>query len=308
MVYTYKHKKNLWYDLENPTHEEVRELAEKYNIDLITANELLSPTIRPRVDVFSNYIYLILHFPVAHSLEDKSNNVEKIQEVDFIIGKNFIITTRYSTVDALLEFSKAFEVESILDKSNMTDHAGFIFYYMIQYLYRSLMNRLENINDLMSDIERNIFEGKEKEMVREISKINRLLLNYKEATNLHLEILESFQHAGSNIFGEKFSYYLNGILGEYKKVRRTMMSEKEYLDELRETNDSLLTTKQNEIMKVLTIIAFITFPLNLIAAIFGMNTVNMPIVGHNYDFMIVLALMFILTSSIFVYFRYKKWL
>lgn len=307
MVYTYKHKKIFWYDLENPTHEEVRELAEKYNVDLVTANELLTPTLRPRVDVFSNYIYLILHFPVAHSLENKIDT-EKIQEVDFIIGKDFIITTRYSTVDALLEFSKAFEVESILDKSNMTEHAGFIFFYMIQYLYHSLMNRLENIRDLLGDIEHNIFVGKEKEMVKEISHINRLLLNYKESTNLHHDILESFQQAAPELFGESFSYYLNRILGEYQKVRRTMSSEKEYLNELRETNDSLLTTKQNEIMKTLTILAFVVFPSTLVAAIFGMNTVGTPIIGHPLDFEIIFLFMIILTSSMFLYFRSKHWL
>lgn len=306
-MYTYKHKKIFWYDLENPTQEEVRDLAEKYSIDLLTANELLSPTIRPRVDVFSNYMYLILHFPVAHSVDDR-NYDRKIQEVDFIIGKNFIITTRYSSVDALLTFSKAFEVESILDKSDMTEHAGFIFFYMIQYLYRSLENRLENIKDRLLDIEHSIFEGKEKEMVKEISYINRLLLNYKESTNLHHEILESFQQAAPSLFGKSFSYYLNRILGEYHKVRRTMSSEKEYLDELRKTNDSLLTTKQNEIMKVLTILAFVTFPLSLVAGIFGMNTENIPIVGHPFDFTIILVFMVILTGIMFFWFRNKHWL
>jgi Mg2+ and Co2+ transporter CorA len=137
MIKEYKHKNVTWIDLENPTQEEVRNLSIKYEIDSLTANELLTPTIRPRVDYHSNYIYLILHFPNGHN--DSNGFNKKIEEVDFIIGQNFIITTRYTNIDAILEFSKIFEVESILDKGNMTEHAGYIFYYMIQK-YNHFMN------------------------------------------------------------------------------------------------------------------------------------------------------------------------
>ena len=132
MTKEHKYKKLTWIDLDNPTQDEVKDLAIKYDIDALTANELLTPTIRPRVDYHDNYIYLILHFPNGHN--DKSGFKKRIEEVDFVIGKDFIITTHYTSIDALLEFSKVFEVESILDKSNMTDHAGFVFFYMIQNL------------------------------------------------------------------------------------------------------------------------------------------------------------------------------
>jgi len=307
MINKYTHKNVTWVDFENPTLDEVREIAEEFNIDPLVANELLSPTVRPRVDYYKDYIYLILHFPNSYNTRGNGNISKKIEEVDFIVGKDFVITTRYNAVDALLEFSKVFEVQSILDKSNMGDHAGYIFFYMIQHLYKSLMNRLETIRDLLDDIEKKIFEGEEKEMVLELSKINRLLLNYKESTSLHKEILESFEIAGKKFFGMDFDYHLRGILGEYYKVEGAMQGAKEYLNELRDTNDSLLTTKQNEIMKILTVTAFITFPLTLIAGIFGMNTISTPIIGNENDFITVLLIMLLMTILMAFYFRMKKW-
>ncbi|MFW5888064.1 MAG: magnesium transporter CorA family protein, partial [Bacteriovoracia bacterium] len=217
MIKEHKYKKLTWIDLDNPTQDEVKDLVTRYNIDALTANELLTPTIRPRVDYHDNYIYLILHFPNGHN--DKDGFKKRIEEVDFIIGKNFIVTTHYTNIDALLEFSKVFEVESILDKSNMTDHAGFVFFYMIQNLYKNLTNRLEHVRDVLADIENNIFKGNERQMVQEVSKLNRLLLNYRESTNLHQEILESFEIAGKKFFGEDFEYHLRSITGEYYKVR-----------------------------------------------------------------------------------------
>ena len=87
-----------------------------------------------------------------------------------------------------------------------------------------------------------------------------------------------------------------------------MAAEKEYLDELRSTNDSLLSTSQNEVMKILTVTNFIVLPLSLIAGIFSMNTLTTPVVGHSYDFAIVLIMMLLLAGGMFIFFRLKKWL
>ena len=61
-------------------------------------------------------------------------------------------------------------------------------------------------------------------------------------------------------------------------------------------------------MKILTIMAFVTFPLSLIAAIFGMNTVYIPIIGTPGDFWIVMGIMGFATFLMFLYFKRKKWI
>ena len=80
------------------------------------------------------------------------------------------------------------------------------------------------------------------------------------------------------------------------------------MGDLRTTNDSLLSTKTNEVMKVLTILAFITFPLSLIASIFGMNIDSAPLANNPYGFWIVIGIMIALMISMFLYFRHKRWL
>lgn len=304
------YKETTWIDLENPTMEEVRILMDKHDIDPLIANEMLSPTMRPRVDVHENYIYLILHFPIPITKEsdDTDGVAKKIQEVDFIIGKQFIITTHYESVDALHDFSRVFEVNSILSKSNMSNHAGFIFFFMIQYLYKVLHNQIETIRDDLDDIEDKIFQGKEKEMLFELSRLKRTLLTFKSALATHKEVLSTFEKAAEEFFGTTFKYHLRSIIGEYYKVKTSIDSIKEYLDELRNTNDSLLAAKQNEVMKILTIMAFVTFPLSLVAGIFGMNTSTLPFIGQENDFWIVIGIMTMLAFTFFLFFKRKKWL
>ncbi|GMQ95218.1 MAG: magnesium/cobalt transporter CorA [Patescibacteria group bacterium] len=300
--YTYKHL--AWIDLESPTKQEIRSIMKEYNVHPLVADELLNPTLRPKVDLYDNLIYLILHFPtVSHKHDGYAG-----QEVDFIIGKNFLITTHYDLIDPLHEFSKVFEVNSILDKSNMADHAGFLFFYLMRELYGNLTDELDNTRYTLEKIKLKIFSGREVKMVKVISNTSRNLLNFKQAMQPHKEVLESFERAGEKFFPKEFSYYLSAMSGEYYKIYNRMESLKEALTELRETNDSLLTTKTNEIMKVLTIAASLMLPSALVASIFGMNTQAMPFIGSGSDFWIIVGIMASGTLLMFLYFKYKKWI
>ncbi|MFC1801962.1 magnesium transporter CorA family protein [Patescibacteria group bacterium] len=304
MIKTHTHKKITWIDLESPTHEEVRSLMQEYKLNPFIANELIAPTFKSSVEAFKDSIYLILHFPAfkhSHSGAFK-------QEVDFVIGKDFIITTHYDTIDQLHKFSKIYEVDSILEKSDIGDSADLLFVYMLQKLYKSLTHELEFIQDSIMKIEEKIFLGEEKKMVREISKIGRDLLNFNQAVESHQEILKTLDKAGHEFFGDEFKKNLKVVINDYYRINKTLRNNRDLTRELRETNDSLLTTKQNEIMKFFTIIAFITFPLSLLASIFGMNTVIMPIVGLKGDFWIIISVMVIATIFMILYSRHKKWL
>lgn len=303
MISRYNYKDLVWVDLESPTTEEVRQIMEEFKLSPIVGNELLTQSARPKVDLHPDFIYLILHFPTISHKHGKHAE----QEVDFVIGNKFIITTHYEVVDPLHEFSKVFEVNSILDKSNIGAHAGFIFFYIIRELYQSLVLELDYLDEKLDSAEKDIFVGKEARMVQTLSSINRDLLNFKQAIRYHRDVLDSFELAGRKLFGDDFLYYLRAITGEYLKVASMLEGHKETLVELRETNASLLTTKTNETMKVLTIMTFTMLPLSLMASIFGMNADNMPIVSSPNGFWVVILLMLALGMLTFSFFKYKRW-
>lgn len=305
MISRYTYKDLVWVDVQSPTPDEVRGLMDEFNIHPLAADELLTPTLRPKVDLYANFIYLILHFPVISHKHEGG----KDQEIDFIVGKNFLITTHYDLIDPLHEFSKVFEVNSILERSNMGDHAGFILFYIMKELYKMLDRELDHVNHDFIDIEAKIFGGKERDMVNDISHLNRDLLNFKQTLRPHKEVLESFEIAGTKFFGQDFSYYLRTIVGEHYKISAILDGHRETLLELRDTNDSLLTTKTNDIMKTLTVTTFIMLPLTLMASLFGMNAVDIPLVTKTGGFWLVVALMICTTSLLYSYFKFvKKWM
>ena len=145
-------------------------------------------------------------------------------------------------------------------------------------------------------------------MVFEISETNRKILHYSASIRHHKAVLESYGSHAIALFGADYRHYVDVMLGEYTKVSSTLEHMRDYLAEIRATNDSLLTTKQNEIVKVLTIMAFNTVPLTLVASIFGLNAEFTPIIVHRYDFWIIFIIMAFTAVAMYLYFRHKRWI
>ena len=303
MLSRHNYRGITWVDLESPTPSEVRQVMGEFNIHPLVGEELLTPSFKPKVDRYDQSLYLILHFPTFGSRFSGAT-----QEVDFVLGQNFVITTRYGSMDPFLRFSKIFEANSLLDRTDIGVHAGFVFIYMLRNLYRELDQELESLSLDMRRIEERIFAGQEREMVFELSRVSRAFLNFRQCLSPHGSVLESLETIGARIYGQDFVYSLKSVLSDYYRITNGLMSQRDALLELRDTNNSLLSTKQNETSKHLTMMAFVTFPLALLTSVFGMETTYLPIVGRPGDFWIIIGMMSLITIGFFFFFKYKKWL
>ena len=265
MINTYKYRGETWVDVDHGTEEEVYSLMDKYSIHPFVAKELSSSTPKPRIEFRDKSIYCILHFPVWKHTHSEGGS----QEVDFIIALDTLITARYDSIDALHKFAKELEVEGVLEKSKDEKPQGnhLIFTGMLRGLYLSIFEELECIEDVKEKITGQIFQGKEKEMVIAISEVTRTLLDFKTIMDLHHEILLSLKDKGGKVFGEYFSSEMDSIILDYLKINATIKSKLEILHELLDTNNSLLTSKQNETIKVLTVVGAILFIVSIIVAL-----------------------------------------
>jgi magnesium transporter len=96
-------------------------------------------------------------------------------------------------------------------------------------------------------------------------------------------------------------------MNEYYKISKVLENVTEVLRELRETNNSLLSTKQNEIMKTLTIFTFFALPFTIITGFFQMNTKYTPIVNENYGWAVIIGIEILVMIIVFMIAKRKKW-
>ncbi|OGG57783.1 hypothetical protein A2765_05115 [Candidatus Kaiserbacteria bacterium RIFCSPHIGHO2_01_FULL_56_24] len=303
MLARYKHSGLMWIDLESPTRDEVLRVMDEFRLNQFIAEELLLPTTKPRIEFQDDYLYLILHFP---ALRHTHKTME--QEIDFVLGRDFLITTHYDTVDPLHKFSKIFEVDSILNAELSDEHAGFLFFSMLRRLYKSVEHEIDFIHSDMTHIEKHIFSGQEKGMVQAISRAARDLLNLRQTIEPHRDVLKEMQPALVKLFGDSYAPYVRSIENDYYRLHNHIMRHTESLHELRETNNSLLSAKENETMRILTILALITFPLSLMADVLSLPSKHNPLYGLPYDFWIIAGILMATGVGMFAYFKHKNWL
>ncbi|MBI5140531.1 MAG: hypothetical protein HZA94_03750 [Candidatus Vogelbacteria bacterium] len=304
MISRHQHKNLDWVDLESPSGEEIASIVDEYDIHPLIESELLKPSERAKVDLYPNFMYLILHFPKYTTNKDK----ESLQEIDFIVGKNFIVTAHYESVNALYDFSKAFETNAILNRFDNLDNAGILLYLILKALYENMEREMDAISNMLRDVEKKIFAGRELEMVEALSSINKTLIDFKHPIQIHKEILNSLEIAPESFFAPKFKHYIQATIGEYQRIWGRLESNKETVTDLRETNDSLFSAKTNSIMKNLTIMSFLTFPLALMVGILDMKSEGNPLSGVENQFWVVLSIMGTTTIIMLLFFRHRRWI
>lgn len=305
MTNRYGYQDVTWIDVENPSPEEIDAISQEFGLGPLLAQELLTPSAKPRADLYPDFAYTVLHFPAIR----QTHGAATVQEVDIVMGKDFILTVHYDTIPAIYDFARSFEAAMLLKHASSGKfHTGHVLLELAERLYQSVENELESLEDTVAVIEQKIFSGHEREMVVAISSASRELLNQKRALATHKEVLESLEQVGVSLFGETFGNYFRAVSAFHFRVYSHALQLADTIAELRDTNDSLLSTRQNEIMKNLTMMAFVTFPATLIAAIFQMNTRYAPIVGMPGDFWIITGGMAVLVLLFFAYFKYRRWL
>lgn len=297
----------IWLDVSNPNNEEIAGLVKRYDLHPLVGEELKSSSSLAKIDFYKDYILVVLTLPVRIRNGDNAYEIVD-REVDFVIGKNFLITSRFDTIEQLEYFAKIFEANSIINKEEKMEHAGHLFYYMVKRIYSGMCEDLENIKDSLVTAETHIFNNDERKMVEVLSNLSRELIDFKQTARVHQEIWEDMVHYDeTNIFGKDFVVYVRDIRDEFNRIRELITNARELLTDLRETNDSLLNTKQNEIIKILTIFSLIFNPLTFIASVFTIPAVYVPLVNKQYGWTVIVIIMMILVALTWWVFKKKRW-
>jgi magnesium transporter len=294
----------VWVDLERPTDAEVREILNEFSISDRIGTELLSPTPVPLVAGDENAALLVLHFPIPRT--DDGENTS--QEVDFIVGAHFVITVRYDLVVPLHHLRKVLETElAVAGGSNVSTDV--LVELLFGHLYTSVRDHINHTSSQLARVEHEMFASHAHTTVRSISNVSRDFLHLESTLVNHEEPLARFLKTLTDrgFFGASFSERAARIAAERVHVAHLIRAFRAVATELRETNMALLETRQNEIMKTLTVITIIVLPLELIAFIFGMHALGTPLEQDPNAFWVILALMLVTCGLVVLFLRRKRW-
>jgi len=294
-----------WVNIINAGKNEIDYLRKNYNFDLdhLKASAASVSFQRPQIFRGSDYLFLVLHFPAFK--DDKIVS----SEIDFFVGHGFLITVNNNNLKALLDFFGLGKKnpDSLLAYS--LESSAILLYEILGHLLDGCYQLLDKNSIDINDVEDLIFSSKQKEAVKRILTMRRNIINIRKIMQNHKNILSQLMEMESSLVEKPaIKKYYVGLVEHSKRIWEVLDNQKEMIEVLNNTNESLLNDHMTDIMKTLTIFSVIVFPLTLLAAIFGMNVRNMPFVDHSYGFWIILFLMFLCSLGMLAFFEKKKWL
>ncbi len=188
--------------------------------------------------------------------------------------------------------------------------ADHLFERVLRRLYGTIRHEVEHTSRRLERIEGAAFSGQERHIVREVSETGRVLLRFETTLKRHQEPLHGMLASLSDpqFFGAAWPVHAAQIEAERAHVADLVSSYRQVATELRDTNDSLLSASQNEVMKTLTIVTFIMYPLSLIAALFQMALPGTPLEGDPSAFWVVIGLMLAVSGLLTLFIVKKGWL
>ncbi len=299
---TVKYQKITWIDFEDPSADDIQYIQENFNIHPLALEEFMTPTFRPIVTQYDNCLFLTIHIP----LFDVKTRTTYPAEVDIVLAKNYLITGHTCRIYQLDDFISKLEKSEGKRRLHMDKTPAHLLYDILSLLIESCFPRLDHIAQNLDKIENNVFNGKEKEMVFEISIVKRDILNFRRTLKPQRSILESLSQKSSHLIPKELKPYFQDLVGTNIRIWNDLESKKETIESLEETNNSLLSNKLNLTMKVLTIFSAIMLPMTVYSNILAMSA-DIPFGKNPLGFWIHIGIMVIISILTITIFKLKKW-
>lgn len=304
MIFRHESGGTLWVDLEHPSPGEIRTIAREFSIGERIEAELLSPTPLPLVAGDQEHALLVLHVPS----QSEGSGALKGQEIDFVVGKNFVLTVRYEVIAPLHRLRKVLETSSLTGGAPELS-TDVLLEILFAHLFSAVRDAANHIAGRLGKVEHLMREGEERAAVLSVSEINREFLHLVSLARNNDEPLGRFLHAleRRHFFGQGFGERRDRIRGEHEQLLRLIDTHRAIATELRETNDALLSAKQNDVMKKLTVIIFLILPAELTIFIFDMKLPGAPLETLENGFWVVLGVIAAIVGSLALFVAHKRW-
>jgi magnesium transporter len=292
-----------WINIERPGPVDRAWLEEHFEFHPLDYEDVLSHNQRPKIDEYPDYLFIVLHFPVF----DKAVGRLNAAELDIFVGPDYLITvpnTALPPVEYLFERCRSSEDtrEQMLSKDS-----GYLLYKIVDDAFDYCFPMLRKMGNKLDRIEEEIFEGRSEEVVRDISNAKQEIINFRKVIRPQRSVLRDLERTKQRYLAEDLEVYFDDIVDASERIWDMLENFKEIVEALEDTNESFISHRVNDVLRVLTAFSVVILPLTLIASIWGMN-VGIPGEGGTTAFWVIVASMVAMLVGMLGFFRYRGWL
>tara|TARA_B100001939_G_scaffold239196_1_gene206641 strand:+ start:157447 stop:158349 length:903 start_codon:yes stop_codon:yes gene_type:complete len=291
----------LWLQVKGVTDANtIEQIGDLYNLHPLLLEDVMNTDQRPKVEDYGDHLFVVLrglHFDTSTGLQQR--------QVSLVLGPNYVLSFEES------EQERNFEgVENRLMDGRgrlLQEGADYLLYSLLDSVVDHYFAVLESVSDQIEMLEDEVLSGKE-DLLPVIHRLKRELISLRKSIWPLREALVFLDRQHSSLIDEDLSVFFRDIYDHCIHIVDTIESFRDMLSGLLDVHLSSISTRLNQVMKLLTLITTIFMPMTLITGIYGMNFERMPFLHSQFGFPLVVGIMALISGSMIFFFRKKRWL
>jgi magnesium transporter len=292
-----------WINIERPRPVDRAWLEEHFDFHALDYEDVFSRNQRPKIDEYEDYMFIVLHFPRF----DKQVGRLNAAELDLFVGPDFLITLPNEPVDPVEYLFERCRADEDLREQYFSKGPGYLLYKIVDDTVDASFPMLRKMGNKLERIEVQVFEGSSEEVVRDISNVKQEIINFRKIVRPQRAVFGDLERTKQRYIAADLEVYFDDIVDASERVWQMLEGYKETVEALEVTNESVISHRVNDVLRVLTAFSVVILPLTLIASIWGMNT-RVPGEQDITAFWIIIAGMVALLAAMLTYFRRRGWL
>lgn len=296
----------IWFDLLNPTKEEDNRVEALLGISVPTRAEMREIEASSRFFQENGAIYMTGFIVNPADKEIASSTVT------FILIRNALVTVRYTDTPAFPTFLQRVK----LGDASCTSGAA-IMIGLIETLVERKADLIEQVQDRVDKLAKSVFdiharrkgENRLDAILRAVGAQGDIVARVRESATSLERVLHAFRNTAVERAAEgKVVQRIDTIDRDIASLTEHMRFLSDRVSFLLNATLGLISTEQNQIIKLFSVMAVMLMPPTLVASVYGMNFRHMPELEWIEGYPWALGLMLISAVVPFLYFRHKGWL
>lgn len=290
-------KRPLWIDIIAPTKNDTNFLKKHFNFHRLALEDTIQSIQRSKIDDYGSFYFISMH-----AINYKNNRLT-VQEIDFFLGKNFVITVHNDSMDCVDTIRK-----EIMNNGIMQKGPDFLMYVMMDVVVDNLFPVMDSLHERLEKVENEVFKDPGKNTTNHLFNLRRNIVTIRKYISPQREVLNILTRGDAKYIHNFTVPYLRDVYDHIYRVGENIDLARDAILSAFESYRSTIQQRTNEIMKMLTVISVIVLPMSLVAGIYGMNFKAMPELAWQYGYPFALITMFLIAVIMVLYFKKKEWL
>jgi len=295
-----------WINIQPPTKREIEYLVKNFSFHRLDLDDVLSRTQRPKIDEYSDYLFVILHFQIY----DKVTRVSTHSQVSVFVGENYLITLHEGELRPLVTLFKECQINETSCKEYFSHGSGYLLYRILDRTADAYFSILDKIRRLMEEMEDRVFDP-HIETAQEVAIMRRDIITQRRILfPMRTQVIDLESKLTRYIKKIDMGVYWGDLVDHFNKICESLDEIKETIEVYKDAAFVLGTERLNHIMRMLTVLGTILLPFVVVSSVYGMNVILPGGLenGSYHSFIILLVVMAAIAVGMLYFFHCRRWI